>query len=56
MQKKKTKGAEIRKKKEKDRAEMESRRDETINTHPFSHPWPTNNKTKGGFHIFPSSN
>ena len=36
---------------------MELRRDGTINTHPFSHPWPADNKNKKGgeFQIFPSS-
>jgi len=37
---------------------MELRRNETINTHSFSRPWPTDNiKKRGGeFQIFPSSN
>ena len=30
---------------------MELTRDGTINTHPFSHPWPTNNKNKEGRRI-----
>jgi hypothetical protein len=32
----------------KDRANMELRRDGTINTHPFSHQWPADNKKKEG--------
>ena len=46
------------KKREKDGAKMEFRRDETINTHPFSHPWSNDNKKKEGveFQNFPSSN
>ena len=43
MQNKSTKGAEIRKKREKYRAKMEVQRDGTINTHPFSHPWMNGN-------------
>jgi hypothetical protein len=46
------KGAEIRRKKrEKDGAKMELRRDGTINTHPFSYPWPADNKKKEGGRI-----
>jgi len=35
----------------KDGARMELTRDETINTHPFSHSWPTDNKNKEGRRI-----
>ena len=36
------------KKREKDGAKMELRRDETINNHPFSYPWLDDNKKEGG--------
>jgi len=32
----------------KDVGKIELRRDGTINTHPFSHPWPGDNKNKEG--------
>jgi hypothetical protein len=50
------KGAKIRKRK-KDGDKMELRRNGTINTHSFSHPWLTGNKKKreGKFSDFPSS-
>ena len=37
-----------RKEKQKKGAKMELRRDGTINTHPFSHPWSTENQKKEG--------
>ena len=40
------------KKREKDGAKMELRRDVTINNHPFSYPWPDDNKEGGEFQIF----
>jgi len=48
--------AKIRKR-EKDGAKIEIRRNGTINTHSFSHPWPIGNKKKreGKFSDFPSS-
>ena len=41
----------IKKKGVKDGAKMELTRDGTINTHPFSHPWPADNRNKEGRRI-----